>query len=89
LVSYDREDCDLEGPVADDDLTGTGERHASTCRWARQTVLLPYPAWLEAEDHPWSCMRLGEPRLLESTEPCETCPHWMPKRLAVDPPVRD
>lgn len=75
--------------MVDDDPMRTTAQHASNCRWARPTVQLPYPAWLEAEAHPWSCLRLGEPRVLESTEPCETCPNWIPKRLAVDRPARD
>lgn len=71
--------------MSDLDSTGKGLHGASTCRWARATVMLPYPAWLEAEEHPWACLRLTDPRPLDSTEVCDTCPHWMPKRLSTGP----
>jgi len=61
-------------------------RHASACRWARLTLYLPYPAWLEAEDHPWTCLREAEPRPFEAAEHCETCPHWQSRRLSTDSP---
>lgn len=48
----------------------------TTCRWATPTLSLPYPLWLAAEDTPWSCTRLPDPRPLESTDACATCPHW-------------
>ena len=64
------------------------EHRVSTCRWARPTLSLPYPAWLEAEDRPWACLRPAGRGPLDSTEICETCPNWQPKRLMVEPPER-
>jgi hypothetical protein len=46
------------------------------CRWARLTLFQPYPVWLSAEAYPWSCVRDGTPRLLETTEVCRVCPFW-------------
>jgi hypothetical protein len=51
------------------------------CRWARETLRLPYPHWLEAEDTPWTCLRDLEPRPLEDPEICRECPRWEPRRL--------
>lgn len=56
-----------------------------TCRWARPTVRLPYPLWLDAEDKPWSCLRDPEPKSLEDTEVCKGCPRWDSKHLTVSP----
>ena len=53
------------------------------CRWARLTLRLPYPLWLESENTPWSCLRNAEPRLLDDTAVCHDCPRWEPRRLAV------
>jgi hypothetical protein len=52
------------------------KRHAANCQWARQTLEQPHPIWLSAADRPWTCERGGTLRPLESTEPCEDCPHW-------------
>ena len=54
-----------------------------TCRWARLTVRLPYPLWLDAEDKPWSCMRDDAPRPLDDTDPCHECARWEPRHLAL------
>jgi hypothetical protein len=48
------------------------------CRWGRMTLFLPYPFWLSSESCPWSCVRDGSPRPLETTEICLTCPRWEP-----------
>lgn len=52
-----------------------------TCRWARMTVRLSYPLWLDSEDKPWSCLREPEPRPLEDTAVCHGCPRWEPRHL--------
>lgn len=49
---------------------------ASTCRWAVPTLSREGPEWLEAENAPWTCVRGSEAQVLETTEPCEGCPHW-------------
>jgi hypothetical protein len=49
-----------------------------SCRWASQTLLLPYPIWLHSEQHPWTCIRGGVPRLLDDTDVCRDCPNWEP-----------
>ena len=59
---------------------------AATCRWATPTVDLPAPAWLEAADRPWSCLRDGTPHPLESTEGCNSCDRWEP-RIEEAPPA--
>ncbi len=53
---------------------------ASTCRWAVQTLSREGPEWLQAEDAPWTCVREAEATVLETTEPCESCPHWEARR---------
>lgn len=55
------------------------KRHAANCQWAKPTLQEPRPIWLESEDRPWTCERGGVIRTLESTEPCEDCPHWEPR----------
>ena len=57
-------------------------RSASTCRWAVPTLSRDAPEWLEAENAPWTCVRSAEAHALETTEPCETCPYWEPRRSA-------
>lgn len=58
------------------------ERSVVSCRWARQTLSLPYPLWLDSEEYPWSCVRRGSPRLLDDTEICRDCPGWEPRPVA-------
>jgi hypothetical protein len=53
--------------------------HASNCRWAVPTLFLPAPFWWAAEARPWSCVRHGTPRVLETTEACAGCPSWEPR----------
>jgi hypothetical protein len=48
----------------------------TTCQSGVATLSLPYPLWLDAEDRPWSCTRTAEPRPLEFTDVCATCPRW-------------
>lgn len=60
-------------------------RSASTCRWAVQTMSRDAPEWLEAENAPWTCVRDAKAHALESTEPCETCPHWESRRSTSAP----
>jgi hypothetical protein len=57
-----------------------------SCRWARLTVRLPYPLWMESEDKPWSCLRDQEPRPLEDTAVCHGCPRWEPRHLPIAKP---
>ena len=52
-----------------------------SCRWARLTLRLPYPLWLECEDKPWTCLRDPEPHPLADTEVCGGCPRWLPRRV--------
>ncbi len=54
-----------------------------SCRWARPTLFLPYPLWLEAENTPWTCVRPMPPKLLETTDVCRTCPNVEPKPAGV------
>jgi hypothetical protein len=53
-----------------------GEQRAANCRWARPTLFLHYPFWLDAWDWPWCCEREGTPRMMATTEACLTCPQW-------------
>jgi hypothetical protein len=55
-----------------------------SCRWARQTLFLPYPLWLNSEKTPWTCLRDREPRPLENTELCRDCFRWEPRRLVAN-----
>ena len=52
------------------------QHRTTTCRWATLTLSLPYPAWLAAEDYPWSCVRTGAAVPLETTDVCASCEHW-------------
>jgi hypothetical protein len=52
------------------------KQHAGNCRWATPTLYTPAPYWLAAEDFAWSCVRDTTPRLIATTEACETCPRW-------------
>jgi hypothetical protein len=47
-----------------------------TCRSGALTLFLPYPDWIAAEAFPWSCVRTGTPRALETTDACHECPDW-------------
>jgi len=58
------------------------------CRWARPTIRLPYPYWVEAEDTPWSCLHDQEPFPLENTDTCKGCPRWEPKHLPITKAAR-
>ncbi len=60
----------------------TQKQTASTCKWARPTMSMPRPIWLEAWDRPWTCVREGAPHTLETTEPCDDCPNWVPQPAA-------
>lgn len=57
------------------------ESRVETCRWARPTLRMPYPLWLESEDKPWTCLRDKTPRPLEDTSECIGCPRWEPRRV--------
>lgn len=57
----------------------TPSRHASNCKFARPTIEESGPAWLSAEDQPWTCHRLAEPHPIDDTERCADCPHWEPR----------
>jgi len=56
---------------------------ASTCKWAKQTISMPRPTWLDAWDRPWTCVRDEAPHPLESTDVCEDCPRWQPREPSV------
>ena len=60
------------------------ESRVESCRWAKPTLQLPYPVWLNSEDTPWSCLRDREPRLLEDTAICLGCPRWESRRVHVE-----
>jgi hypothetical protein len=55
------------------------KRTAANCKWARPTMSMPAPIWLEAWDSPWTCVRDERPRPLPDTEICSDCPRWQPK----------
>jgi hypothetical protein len=61
------------------------KRHAANCKWARPTLQEADPVWLLAEERPWTCVLDGVPRVLESTEACEDCPHWEPLEMTPPP----
>ena len=52
-----------------------------TCHWLTPTQALPHPYWFEAGVRPWSCIRDGCPRPLDTSElrQCATCPRWEPR----------
>jgi len=64
------------------------EKHsAHTCRWARPTLFLPLPDWIDARDAPWSCRRREPTRLIESATECAKCTQW--ERRRIDDPACD
>jgi len=58
-------------------------QNVETCRWARMTINVPYPHWLEAEDKEWTCLRDKEPRPLDDPGVCHGCPRWEPRKVSV------
>jgi hypothetical protein len=47
-----------------------------TCKWSTQTLLTPWPLWLDAWTNEWSCSRDGGLRPLTQPEGCRSCPRW-------------
>jgi hypothetical protein len=47
-----------------------------TCRWAKPTLLLEWPDWLNAWSSEWSCENEGGYRPLAHSECCRSCPRW-------------
>ena len=47
-----------------------------TCRWAKPTLLLDWPDWLNAWSSEWSCDHEGAYRPLTHSECCRSCPRW-------------
>ena len=43
---------------------------AANCRWAKPTLFLPLPFWLEAWDYPWTCTRDEIPRFRDDRAVC-------------------
>ena len=57
-----------------------------TCRWARETLRLPYPHWINAQDVAWTCLRGPEAVPLDDPDICRDCPRWQSRRLERDEP---
>jgi hypothetical protein len=59
----------------------TSPDNARPCHWLAPTRVLPHPYSFEAEVRPWSCLREGSPRPLDSSELCQcaSCPRWEPR----------
>jgi hypothetical protein len=55
------------------------QKKAANCRWAGPTLFLSFPKWLQAWTTPWTCDREGDSRILDTTEPCASCPRWEPR----------
>ena len=51
-------------------------RSAATCRWAVPTLFLASPLWCDAESSPWTCGRDVIPRILATTDVCQSCSQW-------------
>lgn len=51
-------------------------RSANNCKWAKPTLFLALPYWMNAWETPWTCEREGEPRHIRDTSECADCPHW-------------
>lgn len=50
-----------------------------TCSWAKPTLLLDWPDWLNAWSSEWSCQHDGAYHPLVHSECCRTCPRWQAK----------
>jgi len=55
---------------------------AANCRWAVPTLFLAPPAWIDASDRPWTCVRDAVPREMETTDACGECVRWEPHSAA-------
>ena len=51
-------------------------KNVQNCRWAEPTLFVVYPAWIGAEEYPWSCHADGFPRPVEDTNVCAICGRW-------------
>ena len=60
-------------------------RNAATCLWAVPTLFLRAPFWFEAENAPWCVLSEPALRVMNTTDPCASCPHWEPQRVAAVP----
>jgi hypothetical protein len=51
---------------------------AVTCHWLTPTRIMPNSYGFGADVKPWSCLRDGCPRSLDTSElrQCPTCPRW-------------
>lgn len=82
-------DAEFEGIAIarDADMMNT-KPLACTCKWATQTLLTPWPLWLDAWTNEWSCTRDGALMPLAQLEHCRSCPRWEPAadRPRVSPP---
>lgn len=65
------------------------EHSVVSCRWARLTLTMPYPIWIDSERQPWTCVRGEQMRELPDTESCRVCPNWLPHIAAPALPRRD
>lgn len=57
---------------------------AIDCRWGEPTAFVlhdPYETW----QHPWSCVRGDEPRLIRTFDDCLSCVRWEPRVVTETP----
>lgn len=49
-----------------------------SCHWSVQTLLMPRPYWLSANDASWCCWNDRQIVVLDSTDVCRACQVWKP-----------
>jgi hypothetical protein len=47
-----------------------------TCKWSIPTLMTPWPLWLDAWSHEWSCVRCGTFTRVADSGQCCSCPRW-------------
>lgn len=50
-----------------------------TCKWAKPTLLLEWPLWIDAWSWEWSCQRDGAFKPVNRPADCHTCAQWQHK----------
>lgn len=51
-----------------------------SCQWGELTLFLPFPAWLDAREAPWTCRHARHEQPLKDTESCVNCQDWESRR---------
>jgi hypothetical protein len=50
-----------------------------TCKWAKPTLFLEWPLWIDAWSWEWSCHKDGAFKPVKGPADCRTCAQWQHK----------